>query len=123
MPYNTDKQRELSRLVGEIQTEIDKFNRSAGKPYEVSISVGGSYGTVSSVEEVNELMRNTDRLMYEQKKVKKGERAPVFQPVPEAQKSPMRCLKVIAAEYTRYSRSLTNAPTSIWTISTSSGTS
>lgn len=93
VPYNTDKQRELSRLVGEIQTEIDKFNRSAGKPYEVSISVGGSYGTVSSVEEVNELMRNTDRLMYEQKKVKKGERVPVFQPVPEAQKKPDEVLE------------------------------
>lgn len=93
VPYKTDKQRELSRLVGEIQTEIDKFNRSAGKPYDVSISVGGSYGTVSSVEEVNELMRNTDRLMYEQKKVKKGERGPVFQPVPEAQKKPDEVLE------------------------------
>ena len=48
---------------------------------------------MSSVEEVNELMRNTDRLMYEQKKVKKGERAPVFQPVPEAQKKPDEVLE------------------------------
>ena len=93
VPYNADKQRELSRLIGEIQTEIDKFNRSAGKPYEVSISVGGSYGTVSSVEDVNELMRSTDRLMYEQKRMKKGEHGPVFQPVPEAQKKPDEVLE------------------------------
>ncbi len=76
VPYNTDKQRELSRLIGEIQTEIDKFNRSAGKPYDVSISVGGSYGTVSSVEDVNELMRSTDQLMYEQKRLKKARLVP-----------------------------------------------
>ena len=38
-------------------------------------------------------MRNTDRLMYEQKKVKKGERGPVFQPVPEAQKKPDEVLE------------------------------
>lgn len=76
VPYNTDKQRELSRLIGEIQTEIDKFNLSAGKPYEVSISVGGSYGTVSSIEDINKLMRSTDHLMYEQKRLKKAQLAP-----------------------------------------------
>lgn len=76
VPYNTDKQRELSRLIGKIQTEIDKFNLSAGKPYEVSISVGGSYGTVSSIEDINKLMRSTDHLMYEQKRLKKAQLAP-----------------------------------------------
>lgn len=76
VPYNKDKQRELSRLVGEIQTEIDKFNRTAGKPYDVSISVGGSYGTVSSIEDINKLMRSTDHLMYEQKRLKKAQLAP-----------------------------------------------
>lgn len=81
VPYNKDKQRELSRLVGEIQTEIDKFNRTAGKPYDVSISLGGSYGTVSSIEDINELMRSTDRLMYEQKRMKKAERDQIARPV------------------------------------------
>lgn len=85
VPYNTDKQRELSRLIGEIQTEIDKFNRSAGKPYDVSISVGGSYGTVSSVEDVNELMRSTDHLMYEQKRLKKAERTSETKIIPQIQ--------------------------------------
>lgn len=85
VPYNTDKQRELSRLIGEIQTEIDKFNRSAGKPYDVSISVGGSYGTVSSVEDVNELMRSTDQLMYEQKRLKKAERTSEIRLIPQMQ--------------------------------------
>ena len=81
VPYNADKQRELSRLIGEIQTEIDKFNRSAGKPYEVSISVGGSYGTVTCIDDINELMRSTDHLMYEQKRLKKA----VLVPATEAQ--------------------------------------
>ena len=76
VPYNTDKQRELSRLIGEIQTEIDKFNRSAGKPYDVSISAGGSYGTVACIDDINELMRSTDHLMYEQKRLKKARLAP-----------------------------------------------
>lgn len=81
VPYNADKQRELSRLIGEIQMEIDKFNRSAGKPYEVSISVGGSYGTVTCIDDINELMRNTDHLMYEQKRLKKA----MLVPATEAQ--------------------------------------
>lgn len=81
VPYNADKQRELSRLIGEILMEIDKFNRSAGKPYEVSISVGGSYGTVTCIDDINELMRNTDHLMYEQKRLKKA----MLVPATEAQ--------------------------------------
>lgn len=68
-------ERELPKIIGEIQTHIDKFNRSSGKPYEVSISVGGSYGTVSSTEDINELMRSTDHLMYEQKRLKKTPQA------------------------------------------------
>lgn len=79
VPYNTDKQRELSQLIAEIQTEIDKFNRSAGKPYEVSISVGGSYGTVTGIDDINELMRNTDHLMYEQKRLKKARLVPAME--------------------------------------------
>ena len=89
VPYNTDKQRELSRLIGEIQTEIDKFNRSAGKPYEVSISVGGSYGSVSSVEDINKLMRSTDQLMYEQKRLKKAERSQGSPVLPQIQQEVM----------------------------------
>lgn len=81
VPYNADKQRELSRLIGDIQMEIDKFNRSAGKPYDVSISVGGSYGTVTCIDDINELMRNTDHLMYEQKRLKKA----MLVPATEAQ--------------------------------------
>ncbi len=71
----SDCKRELPKIIGEIQTYIDKFNRSSGKPYEVSISVGGSYGTVSSTEDINELIRSTDQLMYEQKRLKKAPHA------------------------------------------------
>ena len=71
----SDCKRELPKIIGEIQTYIDKFNRSSGKPYEVSISVGGSYGTVSSTEDINELIRSTDHLMYEQKRLKKTPQA------------------------------------------------
>ena len=38
-------------------------------------------------------MRSTDRLMYEQKRMKKGERGPVFQPVPETQEKPDEVLE------------------------------
>ncbi|MGN0611095.1 MAG: GGDEF domain-containing protein, partial [Ruminiclostridium sp.] len=68
-------ERELPKIIGEIQTHIDKFNRSSGKPYEVSISVGGSFGTIASAEDIDGLLRSTDQLMYEQKRLKKAPHA------------------------------------------------
>ena len=71
------KERCIAPVMGLIQSYIDKFNHTAGKPYSVSISSGGAVGTVSGTDDVNELIRRSDRLMYEQKRFKKaGHTAP-----------------------------------------------
>ncbi len=62
----------MPRIVGDIQTHIDCFNRASDKDYEVSISVGAKHGIISNFYDLGELIKKSDHEMYEQKRIKKG---------------------------------------------------
>ena len=51
-----------------------KFNRTFNKPYELDASIGYCITTLSSKEELNDLIENADREMYKNKNIKKAQR-------------------------------------------------
>lgn len=73
MPFDGEEHI-VPRIVGDIQTHIDCFNRASDKDYEVSISVGAKHGIISNFYDLGELIKKSDHEMYEQKRIKKGVR-------------------------------------------------
>ncbi len=67
-----DVRRDPSILVGDIQTHLDNYNRQSGAEYEVSISIGATTEIISENFDISELILKTDKLMYEQKRIKKA---------------------------------------------------
>jgi len=68
-----DDKRDAPKIIGELQTHIDLYNRSnkdAG--YEVSVSVGYKAEPNDEALNINELITATDQLMYVQKRAKKA---------------------------------------------------
>ncbi len=68
-----DEKRDATKIIGELQTHIDLYNRkNKNAGYEVSVSVG--YKTEDNDEklDIHELITAADQLMYVQKRAKKA---------------------------------------------------
>lgn len=59
------------RLTSAVNSFLDNFNRSSGKPYRVSVSIGINYADSSMELSFEELVRKSDKLMYDEKKKRK----------------------------------------------------
>ncbi len=70
--FSDDPEREGVRTVEKIQDHLDKFNKTSGRPYSVTVSVGMSFDKVESIDDVKELIKRSDWKMYEQKEQKRG---------------------------------------------------
>lgn len=61
------------KLVGEIKSQVNRFNRMGGFKYELSISVGKYCDEISNVS-LDRFLKNADALMYAEKKRHKQSR-------------------------------------------------
>jgi diguanylate cyclase (GGDEF)-like protein len=55
-----------------LQTEVDKFNNTASRPYRLSLSWGVSYRPPGSSFNLDDMIREADRRMYETKRQAKS---------------------------------------------------
>ncbi len=67
-----DVKHDQSIVIGDIQTHLDNYNRKSGADYEVSISIGVTTEIIKDNFDISELILKTDKLMYEQKRIKKA---------------------------------------------------
>lgn len=58
-------------LIGRINEAIEKYNKMAIKPYELSVSIGSVFVEENSRLNIVELLGKADELMYVNKKMKK----------------------------------------------------
>ena len=54
-------------MLGRLATKLAEFNKSAQRPYSLSISIGVTSFTPASASTVHQLMREADKAMYAQK--------------------------------------------------------
>ena len=59
-------------VVNRLSTKLNAFNNSAARPYKLSLSVGVAPFLPGSGRSVNDLMREADEAMYEEKKKYRG---------------------------------------------------
>ncbi|NLG16898.1 MAG: GGDEF domain-containing protein [Fibrobacter sp.] len=64
MGMTSDFQKRIYDLLGE-------YNRTSGKPYKVSISIGAVPFSAKGTENIETLLNNADMMLYEQKRLKK----------------------------------------------------
>jgi len=50
---------------------LDEYNRTSGKPYKVSISIGAVPFSAKGTENIESLLNRADKMLYEQKRLKK----------------------------------------------------
>ena len=62
-------------LRNDINARLDSYNASSGKPYRVSVSVG-VYVCDDPDMDFDELVKESDKLMYFEKRSKKKNQAP-----------------------------------------------
>lgn len=62
---------DVDLLVARIKSSLDLHNVQAKKPYELSLSIGMSSYDPESPVSIDDLLSGADRLMYEEKKLKK----------------------------------------------------
>lgn len=61
-------------LATRFQESLDAHNAKSTRPYKLSISIGIAHCDPDSSPSIDELLRNADKLMYEQKRNKRGNR-------------------------------------------------
>ena len=59
-------------LREEFNKKLDGYNASSGKPYKISASLGMYVLTSSDAEDLDELIKKSDKLMYFNKKSKQS---------------------------------------------------
>lgn len=74
-PY-TDIKHAAAEVLESIQTAIENYNRTSEKPYKISVSAGAKTGKIRTGDELTQLLKKSDSLMYEQKKSKKSSKNP-----------------------------------------------
>ncbi|MCX8022463.1 MAG: diguanylate cyclase [Syntrophorhabdaceae bacterium] len=67
------------KLYRRIKEKVKKYNSERNGPYNLSLSVGYSHFGPDKPKRLDELMEEADRMMYEEKKGKKGEES-LFSP-------------------------------------------
>jgi len=65
------KGRYTEDIRGEIRKYLDSFNSSSGKPYRVSASVGIYHASYDEIDDFEEILRQSDKLMYMDKENKR----------------------------------------------------
>ena len=63
---------QITRITDRLQKNIDDLNAKGKRRYTLSISFGLSYYDPENPSSMDELLARADRMMYEQKKLKKG---------------------------------------------------
>ncbi len=63
---------DIKVVTTRLQKNIDAHNATASRNYTLSISIGMAYYDVEKPGSIDELLAAGDRLMYEQKKIKRG---------------------------------------------------
>ncbi|MBQ8614720.1 MAG: GGDEF domain-containing protein [Ruminiclostridium sp.] len=58
-----------------INACLEEYNRNSGKPYRVSASIGVHTAPVSASSDFEALVKKSDKLMYEEKKLKKSRKS------------------------------------------------
>lgn len=58
-------------ITAAVNSFLDNFNRGSDKPYKVSMSIGIDYADSSMELSFEELVRKSDKLMYDEKKKRK----------------------------------------------------
>ena len=66
----TDESRSL--LINRLYNTLDNYNKSEGRKYELSLSIGIAYYNSEKPSSIDDLMAQADTLMYEEKKSKQG---------------------------------------------------
>ena len=59
-------------IRSEINSYLDSFNATSGKPYRVSASVGIYYAKQEEISDFKEILKRSDKLMYMDKAKKKA---------------------------------------------------
>ncbi len=70
---NVDSQESLEAVTARIDSELALYNRTSGKPYALTCSIGAEMFRQTSDCRVDDLIRRVDWLMYCKKHEKKGE--------------------------------------------------
>lgn len=65
---------EIEKLISKIESNIDAINDEYGNELSFGISIGMASDVCSSYEEIKELVKKADTMMYEVKQKKKAER-------------------------------------------------
>lgn len=60
--------------ITRLKEAMQKYNKTFNKPYKLDASIGYCITTLSSKEELNDLIENADREMYKNKNIKKAQR-------------------------------------------------
>ncbi len=68
----SDEMNYATETASQLLSNLNSYNKTSGRPFEVSISVGTKAAKVTNVVQFYELLRQTDHLMYEQKRLKKA---------------------------------------------------
>jgi diguanylate cyclase (GGDEF)-like protein len=61
----------IETITDRLQKNVDLHNATANRPYTLSISTGIAYYDTERPSSIDELLATGDRLMYEQKKMKR----------------------------------------------------
>jgi len=73
MLVNVDSGEALEAIADRIESALEQYNRSSGKEYALSCSIGADMFHQKADVRVEDLLRRVDRLMYLSKHVKKGD--------------------------------------------------
>jgi diguanylate cyclase (GGDEF)-like protein len=70
---NVEDEEALKGVTGRILAALEQFNRTSGKDYAIRCSAGADMFRQRADVEVADLLRRVDRLMYQEKHLKKGD--------------------------------------------------
>lgn len=70
---NIDTLENLRAIAGRIELALEQYNTSSGKEYVLNCSIGADMFQQSVDLDVADLLRRVDRLMYLNKRIRKGE--------------------------------------------------